>query len=211
MMMAKKTNTGGALFYILAVIYIGLLFLFGYQTGVFVNWLFPNDQIMMKILTVVCFDGMAFLWAITDLFYHFACKNTRDLVRWGWGVSFILSLLASILYLVISSMFRFEVQITATWVDVGYGIVITAIVFQIIMVTFFLYIEWVVRHPYNDDYLHASPVTQEEMGFYARELGIPVKQQVALAQRAESKKKVKELPTTQKLEGSQVAGTRAKK
>lgn len=175
----KKAHTGGGLFYFIALIYVGLLILFAWQTSIFVNWLFPDDQIVMKILMVFCFDGMAFLCAVTDLFYHFASRGTRGMIRWQWGISFFLSLLASVLYLVISSFFRFQLEISPAWVDVGYGVTIVAIVFQVVMVTFFLYIEWLVRHPYQDYYLEET----------AAHVVISQPQPVALAQTTTVKKK----------------------
>jgi hypothetical protein len=190
-------HTGGGLYYFLALIYVGLVALFAWQTSIFVNWLFPNDQIMMKILTVLCFDGMDFLWGALDLFYRFASRNTRHIVRWGWGISFLLSLLASILYLVISSMFRFDLTLGAVWVNVGYGVVIVAVVFQIVMVTFFLYLEWLLRHPYQDEYLESLSLNQ--MKTLANKIQMPVTGVMAMEEKLqlaspEKKKRPRKLP-----------------
>jgi len=151
-MQKKKAHTGGALFYLGAAIYVGLLILFAFQTWFFVDWLFPGDQWIFKLLTVICFDVMAVFWAATDLFYHFAAKGARTLVRWAWAITFILSLLASIFYLVIESMFRFQVPITPTTVDIGYGVTIFALTLNIIFLTFWIYQEWNKRHPHQDEY-----------------------------------------------------------
>src|SRR5258708_140317 len=92
-MQRKKAHTGGALFYLGAAIYVGLIILFAWQTWAFVDWLFPSDQLLFKLLTVLCFDVMAVFWAATDLFYRFAVKGARTLVRWAWAISFVLSVL----------------------------------------------------------------------------------------------------------------------
>lgn len=162
----KKHTGNGGLFIIASVIYAGLLILFLYQTWSFVNWLFPDDQSLMKMLTVLCFDVMALVWAIIDLFYMAASKASKTLVRWAWAISFIQSLLASIFYLVISSMFRFQITITPVYVNTGYGIVIFALTLQILFLTFWLYIEWNTRHPHQDAYLvDTEPLIEESASF----------------------------------------------
>jgi hypothetical protein len=149
----KKAHTGNAgLFIVGTAIYLGLLMLFAYQTWQFVDWLFPSDQVLMKLLTVLCFDVMALFWACVDMFYRFASKGARTLVRWAWGISFFLSLIASIFYLVIESMFRFRVELTQQTVNIGYGITIFALTLNILFLTFWLYQEWGARHPREDEY-----------------------------------------------------------
>lgn len=144
----KRQHTGNdALFIILATVYVSVLILFGSQTWLFVSWLFPDTQLAMKLLTVLCFDVMALLWACVDLMYQFASKGARTVVRWAWAISFVLSLLASIFYLVLESMFRFSVTPTPEMVNTGYGITIFAITLTVIFLTWFLYLEWAIRHP----------------------------------------------------------------
>lgn len=152
-MTKKRKHTGNTgLFLIGSAIYLGLLILFAWQTWSFVDWLFPSDQVLMKLLTVLCFDIMALFWACVDLFYRFASRGARTLVRWSWAISFILSLLASIFYLVIESMFRFQLTITQQTVNIGYGITIGALTLNILFLTFFLYLEWLSRHPHQDEF-----------------------------------------------------------
>jgi len=145
-------NTG--LFIVVAVVYTGILILFGWQTWGFVNWLFPSDQLLMQVLTMLCFDVMAAIWAVIDLFYHHATRGSRSIVRWGWAISFILSLLASVLYLVIQSFTRFSVTPSASMVNTGYTVTIIAITLTMLLVTFWLYSEWSVRHPHADDFVY---------------------------------------------------------
>lgn len=152
-MQKKKAHTGNAgLFVVVAIIYVGILLLFAWQTWSFVDWLFPSDQLLMKLLTVLCFDIMALIWACLDLFYHHATRGARTLIRWAWAISFILSLIASIFYLVLESILRFKLEITPVTVDIGYGVTIVAVTETVLFVTFWLYIEWSARHPHEDDF-----------------------------------------------------------
>lgn len=147
-MKTKTVHTGNnALFIIMAGVYVGVLILFGVQTWLFVDWLFPADQLFMKLMTVLCFDVMSFLWAVVDLFYDFASVAAKRLVQWAWGISFLLSLTASIFYLSLESMFRFHVTVTADMVNTGYGVVIFAVTLTVVFLTAWLYIEWDTRHP----------------------------------------------------------------
>lgn len=174
-------NTG--LFIVVAVVYTGILILFGWQTWGFVNWLFPSDQLLMQVLTMLCFDVMAAIWAVIDLFYHHATRGSRSIVRWGWAISFILSLLASVLYLVIQSFTRFSVTPSASMVNTGYTVTIIAITLTMLLVTFWLYSEWSVRHPHADDFVYEyerprESVTLPQTGTIVQPVSnVPVSQQ----------------------------------
>lgn len=124
---------------IAGAIYVGLLLYFGWQTWEFVDWLFPAEQLAMKCLTLLSFDIMAFLWACIDLFDRRKGDKASTLVRWAWGVSFVFSLLASILYLVIANMLRFDVTVSPETVDAGEAITIFALTLNILFLTFWLY------------------------------------------------------------------------
>lgn len=165
-MRGKTGNTG--LFILVAVIYGGLLILFGWQTWQFISWLFPDDQVLIKALSMLCFDVMAAVWAAIDLFYRHATRGTRGIVRWGWGISFILSLVASILYMAMYAFTRMAL-IPAIWmIDVGYAVSLIAITVTVLLVMFWLYNEWSIRHPASDIYAYedgdmakpATPVTK---------------------------------------------------
>jgi hypothetical protein len=130
-----------SLLVIFGIAYIGLLLLFAWQTWEFVNWLFPDDELTFRVLTFVCFDVMAFLWACCDLFFRFTDPTSRTIVRWGWGITFTLSLAASILFLSIQGFFRFHLQISADMLNMGYSVSIIALVFNILILTAFLYKE----------------------------------------------------------------------
>src|SRR5437588_251116 len=113
----RKTGNVG-LFVAAAIVYIGLLCLFAWQTWGLLDFRFPADQLLMKQLTLLSFDGMAFLWGAIHLFYRFAHPGDKSAVGWGWGITFLLSLVATILYMVIQSMFRFHVAVSTETVNV---------------------------------------------------------------------------------------------
>ena len=69
-------------------------------------------------------------------------------------LSFLLSLIASVLYLVIQSFTRFSVTPSPAMVNTGYTITIIAITLTMLLVTFWLYSEWSVRHPHSDDFMY---------------------------------------------------------
>lgn len=50
-------------------------------------------------------------------------------------------------------MFRFQIPITQQLVNIGYGITIGALTLNILFLTFWLYLEWSIRHPHEDEYL----------------------------------------------------------
>lgn len=151
---AHTGNTG--LFITMGLAYVALLILFGIQTWLFVDWLFPNDELLMKILTVVSFDVMALLWACLESFYRFATAGTHTIVKWSWGITFLLSLIASVIYMVLQSMFRFHLEVSPQLINTAYGITITALVFNIVMITFFIRNEWMVRHPRIYEYVSSE-------------------------------------------------------
>lgn len=159
---SKKHHSGTSILsVVLSLLYLGLLVLFGYQTWMFVSWLFPDDQFLMKLLTLISFDVLSLLWACTDLFWKFADREARTLVRSAWALTFFLSLAASILYLVIESMFRFQVPISPITVDIGYGVSIFALTANILFLTFFLYKEYRARHP--EDFEEDEELTPDSM------------------------------------------------
>jgi len=148
----QRKHSNGGLFTIFALAYLGLLVLFAWQTWGLVNFLFPDDQILMKLLTLFSFDIMAFLWGCGHLFYRFAHPTSKTAVKWGWGVTNALSLMATVLYMVIQYMFRFHVVIDNNLVSLGDGISIAALVFNIGILTVFLYYEISTRFPNEDEF-----------------------------------------------------------
>src|SRR5579863_9166280 len=80
----KQSNWNGAITTVGFVIYGALLILFGWQTWQFVNFLFPDDQLLMKVLTFISFDFMALVWAVVHTFYRFASRGAQKWVIVAW-------------------------------------------------------------------------------------------------------------------------------
>lgn len=158
-------HTGGmGLFIIGTVFYLSFIGLFLWQTAAFVNWLFPDDQVLYRIITVCVFDVMALLWACIDTFYRFATRGSHQLVKWAWGVSFIAAMIASVFYMVLQSMTRLDFTPDIAWIDTGFGIVILVTVLQILFLTFWIRMEWMTRHPRMNDYEYdLAPVVVESI------------------------------------------------
>lgn len=146
----KRNDWNGPILILLALIYGGLLILFGVQTWFFVNWLFPTDQLLMKCLTMLCFDVLALVWAVAHTFYRFRSRGAKRWVQIAWAVTFILSLVASILYLVIQSFFRFRIAPDINYIYTGYSVSILALVFNILALMFVLIYEYRAANPRQD-------------------------------------------------------------
>ncbi len=146
------SNSNIGCFLVLATAYLGLIGLFAWQTSELVIFLFPDDQWLVRALTVFSFDGCAALWGAAELFYKFAHPHSRSAVRWGWAITNILSLVATILYMVIQFMLRFQVTISPTTVTIGDAISIAALVFNMAMFTAFVYYEVTTRWHREDDF-----------------------------------------------------------
>lgn len=157
-------HTGGmGLFIIGTVFYLAFIGLFLWQTAAFVNWLFPDDQIIYRVITVCVFDVMALLWACIDTFYRFATRGSHQLVKWAWAVSFIAAMIASVFYMILQSMTRLDFTPDISWIDTGFGIVILVTVLQILFLTFWIRLEWMTRHPRVNDYEYDLPLVVESV------------------------------------------------
>lgn len=133
-------------------IYTAMLILFGWQTWQFVNWLFPDDQLLAKILTMTSFDILAAFWAVVHTFYRFASRGAKIWVQIAWALTFVLSLVASVLYLVIQFYFRFNLAVSPAMINIGYAVSILALVFNILSLMAWLILEHQKRHPRQDEF-----------------------------------------------------------
>ncbi len=151
-------------------IYGALLLLFGWQTWQFVSWLFPTDQLLAKILTMLSFDVLAAFWALAHTFYRFASRGAKAWVVVSWALTFILSLVASVLYLVVQFYYRFNIGVSPGMVNTGYAVSIISLVFNILALMSWLILEYRARHPRQDEFdlyeqqeEQPEQLTQEEM------------------------------------------------
>jgi hypothetical protein len=154
-----KNHTGDPItFTIASVFLLGFTLLFAWQTWEFVDFLFPSDALLMKILTLLSFDVMLIVYGALDLFYRFATKTSHNLIKVGWCVAGFLSITTTILFFSISSMLRFQIVVTQAMVNWGYVVVTISVVVNMIILTFFWRIEWVTRHPRTYEYEAEEPV-----------------------------------------------------
>ena len=130
-----------SLFVIVWIAGVSLLILFAWQTWEFVNYLFPDDEVLYRFLTFACFDIMALIWGCLDMFARIIDPRARNVVRAGWIVTYLLSGIATVLYMSIQGYFRFHLQITPDMLNIGYTVSIFALVFNAAIFTSFVYIE----------------------------------------------------------------------
>src|SRR5579863_3336862 len=102
----QEHDPANALVFIIMGAYIVLLVVFAVQTVDLLAFLFPNADWIMIVLTLVSFDVFAFLWACVLTFYKFWTRRAHTLVWWAWGISFALSLAATVLYILITRILR---------------------------------------------------------------------------------------------------------
>ena len=146
----KPATWNTPLLWILLVIYTGMIILFAVQTWLFVNWLFPGDLLIMKCLTMLSFDVLALVYAAFHTFYRFHSRGAKSWVQIAWVVTFVLSLLASILYLVILDYFRMSLVPDVNYIYVGDAVSIIALVFNVLAVMSVLILEYRAINPRAD-------------------------------------------------------------
>ena len=147
-----RTHRNVGLFLLAILIYVALLGLFAWQTLMFVNILFPDSDLAMKVLTVFSVDGMGFVWACLHTFYKFAHPYAKNAVRWGWAVTYLLSAIISVLYLVFTYMLDFQHVTDSTAIKIGVGLSIAALMYNLGMLSVFLFYEISTRFPNEDEY-----------------------------------------------------------
>jgi positive regulator of sigma E activity len=147
---SRHSNAG--LLFLAVVVYVTLLFYFAWQTILFTGIIFPDADIQMKILTVFSVDGMGFVWANLHTFYRFAHPGSKTAVKWGWGVTYALSALLSVLYLVFTFVLNFSHITDMITIKTGVVLSIAALMFNIAALSFFLYLEIATRFPREDEY-----------------------------------------------------------
>lgn len=145
-----QSNTG--LFTIVVLVYLALLLLFAWQTLLFVNIMFPDSDLMIKVLTVFSVDGMGFVYANLHTFYRFAHPHAKTAIKWGWGITYGLSALLSIFYLSFTYILDFQHITDQTAIKWGVALSIAALMFNLAIVSVFLYYEISTRWRHEDEY-----------------------------------------------------------
>lgn len=156
--MERKAHLNGPIMIAMCVVYLGMLVLFATQTWGLVDWLFPTDQLGTKLLTLGMFDIMAFMWGCVLKFYRFHSRGAWQAVVAGAVITFLLSFVASILYMSIHNIFRFHLAVDQGTVNFGYGVSILAVMVNIIVGTFFVVLELNGNNPH----LHYFEVREQQ-------------------------------------------------
>ena len=156
---------------ILAILAAGAIGLFAYQTWEFVNWLFPVENLLMKILAVVNFDIFSYVWLMVGLFLAPLLHPTSKSLAFIVGiVTFILSLACSVIQMMLAQSERFLTAIDPKIIYFAYALVILALVINIVTVLTLLHIQWpyISGEKSLDDLLHKrnpgfeEPTPEEE-------------------------------------------------
>lgn len=84
----------------------------GWQTWLFVNWVFPEEELGFRILGMVNFDIMAFFWLAVGTFYRFWHHQSKTWVLIAAGITGTLSVVASFIMMSIQGFYRFHLPVT---------------------------------------------------------------------------------------------------
>ncbi len=108
---------------------------FAIQTWELVDWLFPAENFLMKVITVIVFDGFSAGWASAEVFYPFRRSNNKHLANGMWLIDFFLSMLATVLQMFLSSAFRFKIDVPFAVDLTAYALVTIAFAANIVVLT----------------------------------------------------------------------------
>ncbi|MFL5628742.1 MAG: hypothetical protein ACJ788_24440 [Ktedonobacteraceae bacterium] len=146
----------------LALLFLGAIAFFGYQTWQFVNWLLPEDSLLMKVLAVINFDVFSYVWLAVGLFLaRWTQPLTRTLAVIAGIVTFLLSLGCSVIQIMIASAERFGTNTNMDLVYTAYAFIIVALVWNISTLLGILHIQW----PYISGY-HPPKKPKNKKGLF---------------------------------------------
>lgn len=163
-----RGHSNGGMFSVAAICFVSFLVLFAWQTWEFVNWLFPDDQLLMKGLTLFSFDIMCFIWTVMRQFYRFAHPHAKSAVQWGKWITFVCSLVASVIYMTLIYIVRFQGTVAPGLVMISEGVSMVVLVLDILLLMIFLSSEINVRYPNTDEYELVDIPTQHMPRVQAR-------------------------------------------
>lgn len=150
----KQTGAGWWIRLIGCIIYGAVIIAYAFQTLELVNWLFPADNWFMKVVTVFVCDGCATGYAMAEMFYRFRLRRSKQLTFGMWILTFVLSTVATIIQMYLSSTHTIPHAIDPGVVTVAYGLIIVAFVINIIAITVIIRMEYGASQPervYLDD------------------------------------------------------------
>jgi len=128
-------------------------------TWLFVDWLFPPEAFVLKILTLIFFDISAFFWGCMHLFGTPASKSSDQIISAGMIVDLILSICTTIAYFTIAYVLRFEPGFPVRNLVVTMDILVTfAVVYNAVLFMAYFSTEWRIRHPRKYLFAEVAPV-----------------------------------------------------
>lgn len=136
------------------VVYLVIIVAFAWQTLELVGWLFPSENWFMKVVTVFVCDGCATGYAMTEMFYRFRLRWSKNIIFGMWILTFFSSTSATIIQMYLSSTDRIPHQIDPGVITIAYGIIIAMFVLNIIAITVVIRMEYNAAQPkriYMDD------------------------------------------------------------
>lgn len=161
----------------LALLFLGAVIFFGFQTWGFVNWLFPDDGLMMKILAVVNFDLFSYVWLSVGLFLaRWIQPMSRTLAVIAGVVTFLLSLGCSIIQIMIGNAERFGTNTNMDFVYTADAFIIVALVWNICTLLGLIHIQWPYISGYNPP---KKPQGKGRGWFGKKQTSTPVQQQLS--------------------------------
>ena len=150
----EQTGGGNWIRVLGIVVYLTIILAFAWQTLELVGWLFPSENWFMKVVTVFVCDGCATGYAMTEMFYRFRLRWSKNIIFGMWILTFVSSTLATIIQMYLSSTDRIPHTIDPGVITSAYGIIIAMFVLNIIAITVVIRMEYNAAQPrriYMDD------------------------------------------------------------
>ncbi len=180
----QEFEQGGAGWWIRLIgilVYVAIIVAYAIQTLELVTWLFPADNVFMRIVTVFICDGCATGYALAEMFYRFRLRKSQWIVFGMWIVTFVFSTAASVIQMYLSSTHNIPHSIDQTVISVAYGIVIAAFVVNIVAITVVIRFEHSasqpVRHYLDDKPKRKRQIPQESQDASFAQAGTYIQEQ----------------------------------
>lgn len=137
-----KQSGGGRWIKIIAIVaFMAIIIAYAFQTLQLVTWLFTNDNMFMKAVTVFVCDGCATGYALAEMFYRFKLRASKHLVFGMWIITFVFSTAATVVQMYLTSIHAVPHTIDPNIVVVAYGVIIAAFVANILAITVIIRME----------------------------------------------------------------------
>jgi hypothetical protein len=131
-----RQSGGGQVIRVVAICaFIAILVAYALQTMSLVSWLFPQDDLFMKCVTVFICDGCCCGYGMGEMFYRFRLRSSKNWCYTMWVVTFILSTAATVIQMYLSSTHTIPHTIDSQVIVWAYGLVIAGFIVNIIAIT----------------------------------------------------------------------------